>query len=212
MSSSVETDNNTGQYRDLELLVYPGGIFKSHWAFWIPARDAATRNVPLKDGLDIANSSHKGTKIDATGDVRAGFQIEIDRDDKGPADDRRPKRIVLGRIEERYLAESEQSVHEDKTLPRTMFEKEALKIPAPGPSLNSSSEAARRDENVCGLRSFGLRHAHTKCHVQGRPLRRTRIAEQDCQYWLKQVVQHMCSIGIIEKEALDIVNTAPVKL
>ena len=112
------------------LLCYvPSPLFPCHWSLWIPF-----------DG-----QSGPGMRIHVTGDAKIGFQHDFERAYDPKKDDRHPKVIELGDIDtfplpiEEPVSFSVFGVREETLLACNALKHLSLTIPAPGPSLKSSS-------------------------------------------------------------------------
>ena len=74
----------------VELLTYSGGLFKNHWAYFVCSH--ANKDI--------------GVKIHADGDVRTGFQFEINRSHDLQATGYHPsQRIPLQWVDAKYFDE-----------------------------------------------------------------------------------------------------------
>ncbi|ODA77341.1 hypothetical protein RJ55_06969 [Drechmeria coniospora] len=124
-----------GAFR-VELLVFNGHPFKDHWSYWVRShRDH-----------DI------GVLINATGDVRSGFQFEIKRNYNVKESSRAPmERIPLQWIDSKYFDEKatfSNGVPKEDCVPVCAFEVSVHRIKVPGKTLNSVDDAARRGKRI----------------------------------------------------------------
>ncbi|KAF1828171.1 hypothetical protein BDW02DRAFT_513043 [Decorospora gaudefroyi] len=120
--------------REIYILSYPSGTFKSHWALWIPRKHANLQSLPEQ------KKGPQGMLIHVKGSLAAGFKHEFQRASYGPQSFERPWYKVLGRIREEHLTDGP-TEGTDSTAYNTV-ETLALSIPAPGPSLNSAMSPA----------------------------------------------------------------------
>ncbi|KAF2834879.1 hypothetical protein M501DRAFT_989447 [Patellaria atrata CBS 101060] len=88
--------------------------------------------------------------------------------------------IELGRVEDHLVVDVPGSRSQDQT-PHDYLERVALSIPAPGPSLVPSSSQAPRE----------------------------RVQIQNCQTWLREVVESLVQKNVIGEEALQTLENAP---
>ncbi|KAG2412997.1 hypothetical protein HFD88_010556 [Aspergillus terreus] len=100
----------------VELLIYNGAPFKDHWAYFIH---------PSK-------RSELGVLMEAAGDVRNGFKIEIDRSHDLAANPP-TKRIPLQWVGHELFGDDN---------PKPGFEASACKVEAPGKTLNAVDDIA----------------------------------------------------------------------
>ncbi|KAK7683407.1 hypothetical protein QCA50_013670 [Cerrena zonata] len=156
------------EIRDIFLLVYRGALFNAHWAIWVPS---ATHN-------------HVGTSIHVTGSLREGFVHEFKRNYNPKETGRSVEVLPLGHVRTDAIADF--PYFEDITFditPIDQLEREALSVPAPGPSMRSSTATG--------------------------PIR--RIVVEDCQVWLKHYATHLVQLQLLSPEALEVLEQAPQK-
>jgi hypothetical protein len=113
----------------LELLVYNGAPFNDHWAYL----------------LRSSHDSNIGVYIDAQGDVRNGFDLQVKRQHDVSQESPQPSsRIPLQWIEGRFANEQTIPVGEDGTgyqlKPISEFERSVLKVKAPTKTLNAVAQ------------------------------------------------------------------------
>ncbi|WZH50006.1 uncharacterized protein QYS62_011236 [Fusarium acuminatum] len=114
----------------LELLIYSGAPFNDHWAYFIRSN----------------SSPNTGVYIDAQGDVRNGFELQLKRDHDLSQDSPRPSsRIPLQWIEGRLTDEQATLDREhgmgDQLKPMSEFEKSVFKVKAPLKTLNAVAQS-----------------------------------------------------------------------
>ncbi|KAF5664353.1 hypothetical protein FHETE_7110 [Fusarium heterosporum] len=110
----------------LELLVYNGAPFNDHWAYFIQS--------------DF--NSDVGVYIDAQGDVRNGFKLQIKRGHNITEETPRPSvRIPLQWVESQFLNKTAMFDTQNNTSVDTMlvcdFERSVFMVPAPTKTLNT---------------------------------------------------------------------------
>lgn len=110
----------------LELLIYSEAPFNDHWAYFIRS----------------SSSPNTGVYIDAQGDVRNGFELQLNRDHDLSQDSPRPSsRIPLQWIESRPT--DEQAILDgedgmgDQLEPLSEFERSVSNVKAPVKTLNT---------------------------------------------------------------------------
>ncbi|KAB5576069.1 hypothetical protein GE09DRAFT_1215793 [Coniochaeta sp. 2T2.1] len=166
-----DTVSTTSKLKAYLLCYVPSPLFPCHWSLWIP----------------FNGQSGPGMRIHVTGDARNGFQHDIERAYDPKQDDRHPKVIELGNINTSSLPGKEpvcfviSGVSDETLVACSALEYLSLTIPAPGPSLKSSSTTGGR----------------------------LRVKIQNCQTWLRQLVDSMIDKGVIGAEARHIVDQAP---
>jgi hypothetical protein len=89
----------------------------------------------------------RSTRIHVTGDVLNGFQHEIERGYVVAEDDRNPKILFIGEVEESCVPVDESKTGFE-TVPANQIEEAVLGVPAPGPGLRDAS-ADTAAEEVC---------------------------------------------------------------
>lgn len=124
--------------RPISLLIFPSPLFPAHWSLFIPSPTPTTKSI--------------GTRIHVHGDARAGFAHEFVRGYDVSRSTLGDKLVPLGVVDEAVLAEGEgeggqeydgvQTETRDVDA-RNELERIALRVPAPGPSLNSVQHQAR---------------------------------------------------------------------
>jgi hypothetical protein len=113
----------------LELLIYNGAPFNDHWAYFL--RSSSNSNI--------------GVYIDAQGDVRNGFDLQVKRQHDVSQESPQPSsRIPLQWIEGRFANEKTIPDGEDGTgyllEPMSEFERSVLKVKAPTKTLNAVAQ------------------------------------------------------------------------
>lgn len=110
--------------RNVFLIVYRSRLFNAHWGMVVPYN----------------NTSTVGTKIHVTGTLRNGFEHEFQRDYDPESTGRAHSLVALGAVDASVVATLASVDTEDMmTTPSNRLEQLALTVPAPGPSLRSSS-------------------------------------------------------------------------
>lgn len=109
--------------RNVFLIVYRSRLFNAHWGMVVPYN----------------NTSTVGTKIHVTGTLRDGFEHEFQRDYDPEATGRAHSLFALGAVDASAVATLASADPGDMTTPSNRLEQLALTVPAPGPSLRSSS-------------------------------------------------------------------------
>ncbi|RYP18540.1 hypothetical protein DL767_009814 [Monosporascus sp. MG133] len=157
-------------YRTVYLLSYvPSPLFPAHWSMWVPYRGS--------DG----GVSKRGIRLHVTGDSRNGFAHDFDRAYDLDEDDRRPRVMAAGRIEERDVADPPTPEGASAYEAYNRLERVALSIPAPRPSMRAASSNAVR----------------------------TRVALQNCQTWMADFVRALVDQGLIEQSAQTVLDECP---
>ncbi|KAH9961999.1 hypothetical protein BGW80DRAFT_1356829 [Lactifluus volemus] len=114
----------------VELLVYTGGLFKNHWAYFV--RSHTNRDI--------------GIMIHAAGDVMNGFKFEIKRCHDFQATGNHPsQRIPLQWVDAKYFDEKamfNNGVRVVVDQPVGGFEISAAKVKVPSKSLNTTNVVA----------------------------------------------------------------------
>lgn len=111
----------------------PSPFFPAHWSLWVAY------------GVGYTGP---GTRIHVIGNALNGFQHDLDREYNPASDDRHPRVIDLGVIDESLLSPKApggipaEGTSVDKSGACNALEHLALRIPAPGPSLRSSGSNA----------------------------------------------------------------------
>jgi hypothetical protein len=127
----------------VELLVYTGGLFKNHWAYFV--RSHTNRDI--------------GIMIHAAGDVMNGFKFEIKRCHDFQATGNHPsQRIPLQWVDAKYFDEKamfNNGVRVVVDQPVGGFEISAAKVKVPSKSLNTT--------NVVVSHSFRFDLPHNSC-------------------------------------------------
>jgi hypothetical protein len=113
----------------LELLVYNGAPFNDHWAYFL--RSSSNSNI--------------GVYMDAQGDVRNGFDLQVKRQHDVSQESPQPSsQIPLQWIEGRFANEHTIPDGEDGTgyqlKPMSNFERSILKVKAPTKTLNAVAQ------------------------------------------------------------------------
>ncbi|KXX79507.1 hypothetical protein MMYC01_205212 [Madurella mycetomatis] len=151
--------------RLVELLIYNGWPFADHWEYFVANSCASHPDV--------------GTVIQAAGNVRDGFWLEIKRGwDLSVAENRVDTRIGLGWVGEEYFQAEE---GDDETGPVCEFERALFKVPAPEKSLRV----------VGASREGGLADG------------RARITQRNCQTWVVQAAEQLAKDGILDQVVVD---------
>ena len=113
--------------RAIQLLVYDNRLFNAHWSIFVPRRD----------NPDV------GSRLHATGSVVGGFTLEFVRNYNVLSDNRPLQRIDLAVVPEDCIKDTtgdEEIVDTDAT-PIDRLEQVIITVPAPGPSLRSTTVA-----------------------------------------------------------------------
>ncbi|KAH6951904.1 hypothetical protein HG530_012409 [Fusarium avenaceum] len=145
----------------LELLVYSGAPFNDHWAYFIRS----------------SSSPNTGVYIDAQGDVRNGFELQLKRDHDLLQDSPRPSsRIPLQWIECRPTDEQATLDGEDGTgdqlEPLSGFERSVFKVKAPVKTLNTVIQT-------------------------GLP---RKVVQRNCQTWVVEAADQLVEDGILHPD------------
>ncbi|KAH6887602.1 hypothetical protein B0T10DRAFT_490074 [Thelonectria olida] len=154
--------------RTIYLIVYNSRLFPAHWSFWIPSLSDPTI----------------GKRIQATGNALTGFTVAFERNYDIEATNRAHELVALTEVDDIYIDDGDSckgGPESTDTRPIDRLEEVALSVPAPGPSLVSSTSAA--------------------------PRRRAEI--KNCQTWLRGVVQKLIEEKMMDGKALDILDRAP---
>lgn len=117
----------------VELLIYNGFPFKDHWAYFVPSHE----------------DPEVGVLINAAGDVRNGFRVEIERShDFRIAVDSPMKRIPLQWVGQECFDEKAMFNHGEWKIdltPACVFETSASKVKAPEKSLRAIDDKVSSD-------------------------------------------------------------------
>ena len=112
----------------VELISYNGSPFKDHWAYWVSS--------PTYSDL--------GVSMDAAGDVRTGFEFQIQRSlDFSDSSNRPSKRVPLQWVQGKYFDEGKMlngGEYKVDNVPVCGFEDSAYKVEVPERSLNAVEE------------------------------------------------------------------------
>ena len=112
----------------VELMTYDGSPFKDHWAYWVSS----------------PTDANLGVVMDAAGDVRTGFQFQVQRSlDLSDSSNKPSKRISLQWVHREYFDEGKMlngGVYKVDNLPACGFEESAFKVNVPEMSLNTVEE------------------------------------------------------------------------
>ncbi|KAJ5519714.1 hypothetical protein N7463_000167 [Penicillium fimorum] len=138
---------------------------------------------PFKDHWAYFIQSHAdpgiGVKIHATGNVKSGFEFEIKRSENLQTTDDIPStRVPLQWVDERYFDENamlNDGEYKVDIVPVCRFERSVYKIKAPGKSLNTVSDGPK-------------------------PSR--KIIQRDCQTWIVESADQLCSDNIFSEEVV----------
>jgi hypothetical protein len=117
--------------RSIYLIVYNSRLFPAHWSLWIPSLSDPTI----------------GKRIQATGDALTGFTIAFERNYDIEATNRAHRLITLAEVDDIYVDDGDSckgGPESTDARPIDKLEKIALSVPAPGPSLVSSSSAVSK--------------------------------------------------------------------
>ncbi|KAL2136974.1 hypothetical protein VTI74DRAFT_11156 [Chaetomium olivicolor] len=172
---------------EISLLVYNGYPFANHWEYFVASphdRDA-------------------GVVVQAAGDVRAGFWLEVKRGvNLRLAENRVEERVRLGWVAADLFAGGSSEDGEDnlgmevvfglgkdgmvtkgevvvERTPRCEFEKMLFKVPAPEKTLRAVGDGGGQVE------------------------RRTRIMQRNCQTWVIESAEFLVREGLFEQGAVD---------
>lgn len=110
--------------REIYLLVYPSRMFAAHWALWIPG--VADPKV--------------GKVIQVNGNPSTGFELEIKRQHNLESTTRPKEATLIAQVKDEYVVDVPKNTPDDQG-PIDAIEHHAFSVPAPGPSLNSTSAA-----------------------------------------------------------------------
>ncbi|KAF3391177.1 hypothetical protein DPV78_010916 [Talaromyces pinophilus] len=158
--------------RNIFLIIYKSPLFPAHWSLWIPS--VANPNI--------------GKRIHVTGDVKSGFEHEFVRNYDLRSETRTHVVILMGEVEDKYVADDDEDLRREEWVeerdksPRDQMEEVAIKIPAPGPSMNPASRDAA-------------------------PTKRARM--RNCQHWLADFVTELVRRNILPASADSAVQGAP---
>ncbi|KAH8908536.1 hypothetical protein BR93DRAFT_489954 [Coniochaeta sp. PMI_546] len=157
-------------HRTLYVLVYPSRLFAAHWSLWIPYLDSS------------GQESDTGDRVHVTGDRLNGFQYEYLRDYNVREDERKPNSFPVGSISGDSLRDWREDGDEKSGSDAmryegvNLFDRVCREVEAPGPSLNKVTKL-------------------TLAQTTGPPPRKTEV--KDCQWWLKQAVEHLVEGDIL---------------
>ncbi|KAL1841532.1 hypothetical protein VTJ49DRAFT_6961 [Mycothermus thermophilus] len=179
----------------LSLLIYNGYPFCDHWEYFVSA-PASAPEPSIAPSVDASHASDIGTVLQAKGNVREGFVLEVKRGWDISQPGQRPDRVVrlgwvdrgllepvgevlfgegLGCSDERVKTGSDGGrtpVIEENCEARCGFEKIVFRVPAPGKTL--------RDAEVDGVE------------------RRARITQRNCQTWIIETAVLLAGEGVLE--------------
>lgn len=116
--------------RPVYLIVYKSRLFPAHWSFWIPTPDDETI----------------GKRIQATGDALTGFVVAFERNYDIAKTSRPHELVSLDRVDSAHVNDGDAvkgGPESTDAQPIDKLEEVALSVPAPGPSLVSSSSNVR---------------------------------------------------------------------
>lgn len=110
--------------RDVYLISYDSPIFPAHWGLWIPSTE----------------EPNAGKVIQVLGDPANGFDHEFIRNYNPSIDSRTHRFVLLGKVKDKDIVDVpvDGTPSADK-IAVDDIERNALAVPAPGKSLNSSS-------------------------------------------------------------------------
>ncbi|KAI5866813.1 hypothetical protein GGS23DRAFT_593547 [Durotheca rogersii] len=135
--------------------------------------------IPGEDNPNV------GKRIHVEGSVSEGFRTTITHNYDISRTSRRYQLIALGQVSSRHIVDPNASLGQydraENDTPTDKVESVASAIPAPGPSLVSASSSQRHG----------------------------RIQLNDCQTWLTQVISALVNEGILNDEAINIIQSAP---
>lgn len=118
------------EYRQIFLLVWPSGLFKAHWAIFIP---------------DLADKTFKkGKYIHVEGALDSGFEMAVVRGWDIDQTNRRPGTpIEIGWVQSDKVVDTptQKGRLEKDAVPRDKIEAFLASVPPPAASLNSVSSA-----------------------------------------------------------------------
>ncbi|KAK4691335.1 hypothetical protein P7C71_g5640, partial [Lecanoromycetidae sp. Uapishka_2] len=120
-----------------------------------------------------------GKVIHATGDVLNGFALEFKRGYDLSATSRKKTLIPLCTVDSKYVIDGPADRSTDQK-PIDHIESIAATIPAPGKTLKAAKSADA-----------------------------AKVQLQNCQTWLKKVVEALIAAGIFPAEALTVIDGAP---
>ncbi|KAH7134329.1 kinase-like domain-containing protein [Dactylonectria macrodidyma] len=114
--------------RAVYVIVYTSRLFPAHWALWIPSQ----------------GDSAIGKRVHATGDARAGFEVEFDRNYDIEHTGRQHQLVPLAQVHEIFINDVSCTVGplSSECQPCDKIEEIALLVSAPSPSLVASSSNA----------------------------------------------------------------------
>ncbi|KAF2013355.1 hypothetical protein BU24DRAFT_442470 [Aaosphaeria arxii CBS 175.79] len=132
--------------------------------------------------LPSAADPNIGKRIHVTGDSAFGFETVFERNYNLAATRRRYQIVPLAQVLEHHVAndEGDSGPSSDNTA-RDYVEQVALSVPAPGPSLVSASSSGPRQ----------------------------RVAIQNCQTWLRELVVKLVEKGVMDQSAVEAIDKAP---
>ncbi|KAH7305600.1 hypothetical protein B0I35DRAFT_454362 [Stachybotrys elegans] len=145
------------------LLRYNGYPFNDHWAYLVESN----------------THPRKGARIHATGTVKDGFRLEVERLlDLDSTDNPPTDRTPLAWVDGKYVTEDVilgGGCHGLDSLPNCPLEQAMFKTEAPTKSLNSASEDSA-----------------------GKAFK--RIVQRDCQTWVVESAEQLAADGIFSQE------------
>ncbi|KAK4175390.1 hypothetical protein QBC36DRAFT_331633 [Triangularia setosa] len=167
----------------LSLLIYNGWPFANHWEYYTAS--------PIDPNI--------GVVMQAAGNVRKGFWLEIKRGWDISLPEQKPDQIIgLGWVAGTLVEPLETvfRVGEDVVIeqePKCQLERMLFKVPAPGKTLRDVI-----DDHV----------SLTGCLAEPRANnmqidRRVRIMQRNCQTWVVETSELLVKEGILEQQVMD---------
>ncbi|GJE86816.1 hypothetical protein PsYK624_028990 [Phanerochaete sordida] len=153
--------------RPLKLIVTHSRLFRAHWALFVPH----------------AGSETVGTKIHVTGTLAEGFAHEFQRDFDLESDAKGCGIFLLGSVDDGVVADlrGEPVSAQGTSSASNRLEEIALDVPAPGPSLRSSSSTDFKPIEV-----------------------------RDCQSWMAQFIAALVAEGAVAHSVAEALAKVPV--
>ncbi|KAK4113386.1 hypothetical protein N656DRAFT_823982 [Canariomyces notabilis] len=211
LTPSTPPPNTPANARLVQLLIYNGWPFADHWEYFIPDHSYTSSDAgPVNPDF--------GTRIQAAGNVRDGFWLEVHRgwdlgcarDGNRPPDGRVGLAWVKGELFESFEGEGadgegdghgnghgdergeRRAASEREPRARCRFEQIVLSVPAPERS---------------------LRAVHGHGHHDGEEAdagngRRKKITQRNCQWWIIESAERLLKEGIFDQRVPEALRAA----
>ncbi|KAK4121201.1 hypothetical protein N657DRAFT_577813 [Parathielavia appendiculata] len=164
----------------VSLLMYNGWPFADHWEYFV----ASPRDP------------NKGLVVQAAGDVRGGFRLEVKRGFSLRIDDAsREYMHGVGCFPGVFEGEKDGDVVVEGT-PRCEFERTLFKVPAPGKTLRAVDAEHGDAVSLSGMVGMG----------DGR----RKITQRNCQTWVVESAEQLVREGIFEQRVVDYLRATSI--